>query len=66
MLKIIKKFFCKIGWHSFSYDLVETPKDPLNTGICNKYKCKWCGGIGLVDSQGNLFNVEKVGSNDER
>lgn len=60
MLKIIKRFLCKIGWHSFSYELVEIPKDPLNTGICNKYKCKWCSGVGLVDSQGNLFNVEKV------
>lgn len=56
MLKVIKKILCKIGWHSFGYELVEVPKDPLNTGICNKYKCKWCGEIGLVDSQGNLFN----------
>ena len=36
-------------------NLVKVPNDPLNTGICNKYKCKWCGFIGLKDSQGNLF-----------
>ncbi len=54
---MIKKLLCKIGWHSFisGYDLVEVPNDILNTGICNKYKCKWCGYIGMVDSQGNLF-----------
>lgn len=51
----IKRFFCKIGWHSFTYELVETPDDPLHTGICNKYKCKWCGYVGMKDSQGNLF-----------
>ena len=60
MITLLKKFLCKIGWHSFisGYDLVEVPNDPLNTGICNKYKCKWCDMIGLVDSQGNLFNPE--------
>ena len=66
MFKKIKKLFCKIGWHSFSYDLVEIPEDPLNTGIRNRYKCKWCGGIGLVDSQGNLFAVEDVCSEEKR
>lgn len=49
---IIKKYFCKIGWHSFGYDLVE--HDGYH-GIANKYKCKWCGYVGMVDSQGNLF-----------
>lgn len=54
MLKRIKKIFCKMGWHSFcvGYDLVET--DGFH-GIANKYKCKWCGYIGMVDSHGNLF-----------
>ena len=55
MIKIIKKFACAIGWHSFGYDLVESPNDPLYTGICDRYKCKWCGYVGMVDSQGNLF-----------
>ena len=55
-MKIIRRLFCKIGWHSFGhYELVEIPNDPLNSNICNKYKCKWCGYIGMVDSQGNLF-----------
>lgn len=43
----IKKLFCKINWHSFSYDA------PI--GNQSHYKCKWCGYEGLVDSQGNLF-----------
>lgn len=54
-MNILKKIFCKIGWHSFDYELVEIPYDPLNTHICDKYKCKWCGYIGMLDSQGNLF-----------
>lgn len=45
----IKRFFCKIGWHSFSYDYVY--RDEVNVHA----KCKWCGKEGLVDSQGNLF-----------
>ena len=63
----LKKIFCKIGWHSFSYDLVEKPNDPLHTGICDRYKCKWCGMISLVDSQGNLFDPKKydLGSDKE-
>ena len=51
-MNIIKRVFCKFGWHSFGYELVE--KDGLH-GIANKYRCKWCGYIGMVDSQGNLF-----------
>ena len=52
MAKWIKNLFCKIGWHSFCYDLVKT--DGIH-GIANKYKCRWCGYVGMVDSQGNLF-----------
>lgn len=59
ILKTIRNIlFCKIlPWHSFivDYELVESPEDPLHTGICDKYKCKWCGYIGHVDSQGNLY-----------
>lgn len=55
MIKTIKKLLCKLGWHSFNYELVNTPDDILNTHICDKYKCKWCGYVGMVDSQGNLF-----------
>lgn len=55
MISLVKKIFCKLGWHSRKYDLVEIPNDPLNTGICNKYRCRWCGYIGLKDSGGNLF-----------
>lgn len=52
MKNIIKKIFCKIGWHSFSYDIVEYDE---HIGENHHYKCKWCGYEGLVDSQGNLF-----------
>lgn len=48
----VKKILCRIGWHSPGYDLVEYDG---NSGICNKYRCRWCGRTGLVDSQGNLF-----------
>jgi len=52
----VKKFSCKMGWHNTGgYELVEAPNDPLHTGICNKYRCKWCGYVGMIDSQGNLF-----------
>lgn len=56
-MKWLKKLFCRIGWHSYivGYELVEVPEDPLHSGICNKYQCKWCGCVGLKDSQGNLF-----------
>lgn len=49
-----KKICCKLGWHSYivGYDFVEYDG---YYGIANKYKCKWCGYIGMVDSQGNLF-----------
>lgn len=65
-MKLLKKLFCKIGWHSFivGYDLAYSPDDPLHSGICDRYRCKWCNGVGLVDSQGNLFNVEKGEENE--
>ena len=49
---MFKKLFCKLGWHSFDYDIV-----PYDTPIGKqaRYKCQWCGYEGLVDSQGNLF-----------
>lgn len=49
-----KKICCKLGWHSYivGYDFVEYDG---YYGIANKYKCKWCGYVGMVDSQGNLF-----------
>lgn len=54
----LKKFLCKIGWHSFGYNYIS------NDGVNTKAQCKWCKGIGLVDSQGNLFAVEKGDSNE--
>ena len=48
----IKKLFCKIGWHSFSYDIVSYDS---SIGKREYSKCKWCGYEGLIDSQGNLF-----------
>lgn len=45
----LKRLACRIGWHSWSY--VTLSFDGCNTHA----KCKWCGYVGLVDSQGNLF-----------
>ena len=50
MFKRIKKFLCKIGWHSFGYEHL------FNDGCNNHARCKWCKMEGLVDSQGNLFD----------
>lgn len=49
MLNSIKKFFCKIGWHSFTYEYTK------HDGCSQHAKCKWCGYEGMIDSQGNLF-----------
>ena len=53
-MDLIKRFFCWIGWHSWTYDSVhKDPRDPL--GFLTFAKCKWCGYEGQIDSQGNLF-----------
>ncbi len=53
MTKMLKRFCCRIGWHSWPmYELVS--HDGYH-GIANKYKCRYCGYIGMIDSQGNLF-----------
>lgn len=61
MIKLIKKIFCKLGWHSYfvGYELVEREeKDIFNTGLLDKYKCKWCDFVGWVDSQHNLYDKD--------
>jgi len=46
----IKKFFCWAKWHSVGgYDIIGFD------GCSVKARCRWCGYVGLVDSQGNLF-----------
>lgn len=45
----IKRFFCWIKWHSWSYEHVS------HDGCSEHARCKWCGYEGMVDSQGNLF-----------
>lgn len=51
----MKRFFCWIGWHSFwsGYEWIGFD------GASVHARCKWCGGEGMVDSQGNLFDVRK-------
>ena len=51
MKQLLKKLFCKIGWHSFPIGYVITGFD----GCSEHAKCKWCGYEGMIDSQGNLF-----------
>ena len=50
-MKIIKKFFCWLGWHSFIIGFEQLYFD----GCSNHAKCKWCSFEGMIDSQGNLF-----------
>ena len=49
MLKILKKFLCRIGWHSFKYDVIG------HDGCSTHARCQWCGYEGLLDSGGSLF-----------
>jgi hypothetical protein len=50
-MKLIKKIFCKIGWHSFPVGFTTTEFD----GASVHAKCKWCGYEGMIDSTGALF-----------
>lgn len=47
----LKKFCCKIGWHSIFSGFEYTHFD----GCSEHAKCKYCGYEGMIDSQGNLF-----------
>lgn len=50
-IKILQKFYCKIGWHCHQKDYIYNEFD----GASEHCTCKWCGYKGMVDSQGNLF-----------
>ena len=55
-MKYLRKLFCLMGWHSVfvGFDSIhKRPDDPLK--FLTYAKCKWCGYIGQIDSQGNLF-----------
>jgi len=54
-MKIIKKMFCKIGWHSIVSGFAHSQKNKGRTGFLTFARCKWCGHEGQIDSQGNLF-----------
>ena len=48
MWEMLKRFFCRIGWHSVgAYDGFD--------GCSALATCRWCGYRGMIDSQGNLF-----------
>ena len=47
-MKLLKRLFCKMKWHSFSYN-------QIGLSSYGEFQCKWCKYVGLVDSQGNLF-----------
>jgi hypothetical protein len=51
LVSMIKRFFCKIGWHSFGYE----DSHYCEYGFQEYARCKWCKYEGMVDSQGNLF-----------
>ena len=46
-IKILRKFYCHIGWHC--------PREEYKHLNLIDTQCSWCGYVGLVDSQGNLF-----------
>lgn len=46
---MFKRLLCKIGWHSWTYNYIDSD------GVNIKAECKWCKHKGLIDSQGNLF-----------
>ena len=52
VIKPLRRFYCWFGWHSHTYDPIEFD------GASTRSRCKWCKGVGLVDSQGNLFSVK--------
>ena len=43
----LQRFLCWLGWHKKEYIGFD--------GASIQARCKRCGYIGLVDSQGNLF-----------
>jgi hypothetical protein len=49
--KFMKRFYCRMGWHSFPAGFESTGFD----GCSVHARCKWCGYEGMIDSQGNLF-----------
>ena len=57
MKEMIKRLFCRIGWHCSSSKYILIERDGYH-GIADKYQCPWCGYVGMVDSHGNLFKSE--------
>ncbi len=49
MIEYLKRFCCRMGWHSIGYQIYEFD------GCSFHATCKWCGYKGMIDSQGNLF-----------
>lgn len=50
-MKWFKRFSCWIGWHSHPVGFEMVGFD----GCSVHAKCRWCGFVGMIDSQGNLF-----------
>lgn len=51
VINLYKKFACWIGWHSPAKYWEYVKFD----GCSEHCRCPWCGYVGMVDSQGNLF-----------
>lgn len=51
VINLYKKFACWIGWHSPARHLKYMEYD----GCSVHCQCPWCGYVGMIDSQGNLF-----------
>lgn len=57
---MLKRLFCRIGWHSFPVGFDSIPDPPTNLpgtipSITERARCRWCQFEGRVDSQGNLY-----------
>ncbi len=50
----MKRFLCWTGCHSMFIGYYDASAD-WGASINRLGECKWCGFIGLIDSQGNLF-----------
>lgn len=50
----MKRLLCKIGWHSrfAGFDFL------YSDGCSAHVRCRWCGGEGMLDSNGGIFGVK--------
>ena len=50
----VRRWYCAMEWHSPRRLWEHTGFDGCSTHA----RCPWCKGVGLIDSQGNLFGTK--------